>query len=888
MKALRTLLRRLMASVTHRQNEERLSAEVEDHLARQTAENIRAGMTPDEARRQAIVKFGAIQVVKEEYRERSRLVWVEQLVQDIRFATRRLVKDRSFTIAAVVALALGIGANSAVFTIVNAMMLRSLPFDSPDRVVRMAARDGQGRTRGVSLHDFQDWQRANRAFSGMALVYGTSISVSADAPAEEYRGAYISANGFDIVGLSAAKGRGFGTEDDRPGAPAVVILSDRVWQSRYGADPAIIGRAVRVNTTPATVIGVMAPGINFPFNMDVWLPLSQVPAALSRTRNTRDFFAYGRLAESATIAQAQAELERMSAQLSIEYPGTNKDVTAVVQPFDEGFVGTQTRLLLWSLMGAVAFVLLIACANVANLLLARAVDRGQEIAVRTSIGATRWRIVRQLLVESVLLATISGLAGLGLAYYGIRWYDAATADLGRPYWLTFTMDVPVFGFFAGTCLIAALVFGLAPALYVSRTSTSEVLKDGGRSGSTGIRARRWSASLVVAQLTLTIVLLAGAGFMLRSFLHLYGADIGFDTARLLTMSLAFPPQKYASFEERLSFLQRLDERLNGMGVLEGASTASYLPASGGSIRQLAIDGRPVFDRGQPAVVTMITVGSRYFDVLGVPILRGRPFDSRDGEAGRESMIVNERLARMYLPNENPIGKRIRLINDGGVPEAPKYYEGLIVGIAPTIRQRSMQDVDPDPIVYIPHRQDLLMGFYPLVIVRTRDNPAPVATLLRAEVAALDSDIPLRNIRTMDENLALWRWSYRVFGTMFAVFAVIAMVMAAVGLYGVTAYSVAQRRQEIAIRMALGAQQREVSWLVVRRGLVQLAIGLLAGLAGALGVGRLLESLLVQTEPTDPTTLASVTGLLVVVALAACLWPARRAARVDSLVALRYE
>ena len=889
MRTIRRFVARLTASITRRRDEARLRAEVEEHLTLQTEANVKAGMTVDEARRQAVLRFGAPETVKERYRDQQRLPVLEVSLSDIRSALRSFNRHRGFTAVVVFTLALGIGANSAVFTIVNAMLLRSLPFDQPDRVVRISTRDGQGRVFGASLDDFQDWQRDSRAFAGMALVYGSTMSVGADnAPPAEYRGAYISANGFSIIGVSPVIGRGFTAEDDRPGAPAVMLLSHGVWLSRYGARSSVIGQAVRLNTLPATVVGVMPEGVNFPFIAEVWLPLSQTPSALTRTRNARDFLAYGRLGEHVTIERAQRELATTSAQLAAAYPDTNKDRTAVVRPYSDGVVGTQTRLLLWSLMGAVGFVLLIACANVANLLLTRAADQSREIAVRTSIGATRWRIVRQLLLESVLLASISGLAGLGLAYYGTRWFDAVTRDIGRPYWMTFTMDVSVFLFCAAICLVTGLMFGLAPALYVSRTGTYDVLKDGSRSATVGRRAQRWSGGLIVAQLTLTVVLLAGAGFMGRSFLRLSHMDIGFDPAQLVTMSIALPPQKYANFDDRIAFLQKLDERLNALSVIEGASTASYLPASwGGSLRQLAIDGRPVRDRGQPAIVTMMTVGPRYFEVMGGPVLRGRPFVTTDGEPGREAMIVNARLAEMYFPGGNPIGKRIRLINDGGTPEAPKFYEGTIVGVAPTIRQRNMQTAEADPIVYIPHRQDVLMGFYPHLIVRTKGNTS-VAALLRQEVASMDPDIPLTNIRTMDENLALWSWSHRVFGTMFAIFAGIAIVMAAVGLYGVTAYAVAQRRHEIGIRMALGAHARQVWLLVLRRGVTQLAIGLTIGLAGALGVGRLLQSFLVQTEPADPVTLLSVSALIVFVALVACVWPASRATRVDPLVALRYE
>jgi putative ABC transport system permease protein len=813
---------------------------------------------------------------------------VNSIIQDLRFAARRLVRDRRFTLAAIAALALGIGATSAVFTIVNAILLRSLPFNDPDRVMWISTRDAQDRDFGASLHDFEDWRRASRTFSGLALVSGASLNFSADDRAtEQYPGAYISANGFAIIGARPAIGRAFTEEDDRPGAPAVVLLGHSVWQNRYGGDPSVIGRTIRVNTMPAAVVGVMPDDVKFPFNTEAWLPMSQIPPVTVRGRQARYFIAYGRLADGRTREQAQSEMSNITAQLAKEYPDTNKDVSAVVTPYAERAIGRQIRIIFWSLMGAVGFVLLIACANVANLLLARAADRSREMAVRLSIGATRWRIVRQLLVESVLLAFVSGVAGLSLAYAGVRWFDANTQDVGKPYWMVFSMDASVFAFFAGVCLATGIIFGLAPALYVSRTNVNDVLKDGGRSGSAGTRARRWTTSLIVAELTLTLVLLAGAGFMMRSFLHLYRMDIGIDTAPLVTMSLVFPPLKYPTVENRVAFLQRVSERLNGIGAIEGATTANYLPFSGGSTRRLWIEGRPEQPPGKEPTITMIAAGSRYFDVLGAPILRGRAFVATDGEPGREAAVINERLAALHFRGEDPIGRRIRLLADGNLPDAPKFYAATIVGMAPTIRQRGSEP-DPDPIVYIPHRQDLLMGFQPGLIVRTRSNPGAAVTLLRREIGAMDADIPLTNIRTLDETLARSRWPQRVFGTMFSTFAIIAVVLAAVGLYGVTAYSVSQRTQEIGIRMALGADTSQVRWLVLRRGIFQLGIGLTLGLAGAFGVGKLLQSLLVQTGPADPVTLLSISAVLTTVGVAACVWPARRAARLDPVKALRYE
>ena len=810
------------------------------------------------------------------------------ILQDLRFAVRRLIKDRWFTLAAIVALALGIGANSAVFTLVNAVLLRGLPFEQPERIMWIDTRDARGRIFGVSVDDYMDWRAASRTFTGLALVQSGRPNLSGDGRLpESYAGGYITANAFDLIGVQPVLGRGFVAADDAPNAPPVVLISGGIWKSRYGSDPDIIGKPVNNNANPSTIIGVMPDGFKWPFQHEVWTPMTHLPPALRRGRGVRGYVVYGRLADGVTVEQARSEMSNISGQLAQQYPDTNKDITAEVTPFLDRMVGTQIKTIFWSLMGAVAFVLLIACSNVANLLLARAAHRSREIAVRVSLGATRGRIVRQLLVESVLLASVSGAVGLGFATVLIRWFDAETANVGKPYWMTFTMDASVFAFFAGVCLLTGIAFGMAPALHISKTNVNEVLKEGGRSGSGGLRARRWTTALIVAELALTLVLLAGAGFMMRSFLNMYRQDAGFETSRLLTMSYVLPNRKYTDREVRFEFVRRMQERLNANGAIVAASTASSLPLFGGAGRLLEIDGKPAPSGEKPQTVTLLTVGPRYFDAVGVPLIRGRALDPDEGTPGREAAVINQRLASMYFGNEEPIGQRIRLVDDS--PAAFKYEWATIVGLAPNIRQRSAQDdPEPDPVVYLPHRQDPAWLGGGGVLVRGRSSPGELTPLVRKEIFALDPDLSMANLRTMDENLAQQRWFARVFGTMFTVFAGIAIVLAAVGLFAVTAYSVTQRTQEIGVRMALGAQAEQVSWLILSRGLLHLAIGLTLGLAGAFGVGRLLRSMLFQTGPADPVTLVSITLLLVMVAIAACLWPAWQATRLDPVTALRYE
>ncbi len=813
-------------------------------------------------------------------------------LQDVRFAVRLLVKDKWFTLVAAIALSLGIGVNNTVFTAVNAILIRGLPADAPDRIMALNSYDAvRGRDLPVSYLDFRDWRTASTTFGGLAAFNTTTMNVSDGGRLpERFIGSFISANAFELIGQQPVLGRGFRAADDRAGAEAVVLLSHGLWRNRYGSDPSVVGRAIRVNDVPSVVVGVMPDGFKFPQNTDLWQPLALVPDLETQKRNARVFEVFGRLGDGVSLPKARAELVTIGRRLTHDYPDTNKDIQPKVQTFNDRVVSKPGRVLFLALMGAVTFVLLIACANVANLLLARSARRSREISIRVSLGATRWRIVRQLLVESVLLALIAGLLGFALSLVGIRLLDMATQDMGKPYWMDFTIDGHVFAFLTVTCLATGVIFGVAPALHVSKTDVNEVLKEGGRSGSAGMRARRWTGALIITELAMTLVLLAGAGFMMRSFLALYQLDLGIDTSRLLTLRLALPERKYPAADERVAFYERLEERLAANGRLQSAALSSNLPLQIAPTRQLAIEGRPLTAGEHPPAVTTVAITPRYFDTIGSAVVRGRGFTDTDGLPGHENAIINQRLAQMHFTQEDPIGRRIQLTVDPATgapaadPRAPAWM--TIVGIAPSVRQRNFQERDPDPVAYLPLKSDPRVAM--ALLVRGEGDPGALTPLVREELRAIDPDLPLFGIQTMNERLAQQRWPYEVFGSMFAIFAIIALVLSAVGLYAMTAYAVTQRTQEIGVRMALGAQSTQVIWLFLRRALFHLGVGLTLGIAGAFAVGKLLESLLVQTSTADPVTIVSIVAMLAIVAVAACLWPAHRATRLDPLNALRYD
>jgi predicted permease len=808
--------------------------------------------------------------------------------QDLRFAVRMLFKDRWFTFMAVVVLSLGLGANNAVFTLVNAVLLRDLPFPKPEQIMMVVTRDARARDTGISLRDFEDWQASARTFSDMSFVFAGAFNVGDEGQLpEQYPGSYVSSNFFRMLGVTPALGRDFTPGDDKPGAPPVVLIGSTVWKQRYGSAPSVLGRTIRLNALTVTIVGVMPDGMKFPFNADIWMPAGTLPPAITQQpRQARGYFAVGRLADGVTVDQARAELKVIGAKLAQAYPDTNRELAPYADPFTQRILGPQIRLLLWSLMGAVGFVLLIACSNVANLLLARAAGRSNEMSVRVAIGASRWHIVRQLLVESLLLALVAGAVGLVLSIAGIRWFDAEAQTVGRPYWMVFTMDWRTFGFLLLVCVVTGLIFGLAPALHASRTNVHEMLKEGGRTGSAGVRARRWTAALIVVQLALTLVLLAGAGFMTRSFLSMYQMDIGISTSRMLSMNMILSARKYPSLEDRTTFLRRIDQHFANIAEIEAASTTTNTPFGGGAVRQLEIDGKAA-DGARAPEVTMLSVGARYFDVLGVRLVRGRNFTDTDSEPGRHAVIINQRLATMYFAGQDPLNRLIRLKQDVPGAEQPNWL--TVIGVAPNVRQRNNnQEREPDPVAYVPHSENSTMARAATVLARTRSDPGRAARMLREAMVSVDPDQALFNPRSLDEQLAQQRWPLRVFGTMFTAFALIALVLAGVGLYAVTAYLVTQHTRDIGVRMVLGAQPSQVIWVFLRRAFVQLTIGLTIGIAAAFGVGRLLQTLLVQTSPRDPVTLISIVVLVTVVGVVACLGPARRATRLDPLIALRHE
>lgn len=867
-------------------SDEDFARELRFHLDQAEAELRGRGYSRADAQRVARTRSGGFFEALEALRSQRGLGRTMDLWDDVRYAVRRLVKAKRFTVAASTALALGIGANTTVFTVVNAILIRSMPLEDPDRIVAVWTGNPEGQRQAVSYPDYEDWRDQASTLASLAAYIISNVNVSNDEQVpERVLGAYVSPNFFRLLGEEPVLGRDFGPDDDREGAEPVALLGHGLWETRYARDPGVLGRTIRVNALPATVVGVMAPGMRFPNDTDIWIPrVSLPPESNVADRGTRSFAVIGRLGPGTSIDQARQEFRTIGARLAEAHPDTNRDRAPDLTEFLDFVNGGEPALLTLLLMGAVAFVLLIACGNVANLLLARAAGRRREIAVRVAMGATRVRIVRQLLIESLALALVAGAAGFLLSILGIRWISSVTrsAAVGMPYWIEFTLDGTVFAFAAALCVVTAIAFGLVPALRISGTDVTGVLQENTAGSLGGIRARRWAGSLVIGQLVLSLVLLSGAGFMIRSFLALSTTQERFETSDLIAMRLFLPVAQYPEADGRSDLFRNFEDRLGSIPMLRGQAIASTPPLAGGAVRPLETVGRTAEDGVTLPVTTVVSVSDGYFDALRIALTRGRTFQRGDGIEGSQVAIVNERFVEMHLEGE-PLGQRIRLPVEGSGADSPWL---TVIGVSPSIRQRQIEEPQPDPVVYLPLRAD--PPRFSVVLVRSPAGPAGVIPEVQGAMRAIDPDLPLYSATTMEQLMADSRIAPRVFVLMLSVFAGIAVSLSVTGIYSVAALSVARRTREIGLRVALGADQRQMLWLFLRRSLGYLAIGVPAGVLGALGVGQLLRSVLVQVGPTDPPTLAGTVLLLTAVCIVAGLIPARKAARLDPMVALRAE
>jgi putative ABC transport system permease protein len=802
------------------------------------------------------------------------------LLQDLRYGVRMLLKNPGFTVVAVLALALGIGANTAIFSVVNAVLLRPLPFADADRLIWITAvNPAQGITdSNVSPPDFADWKNQNQLFEDIAAFVTGGAILSGSAEPERVPAADVTASFFSVLGVNPALGRNFLAEEDRPGGESVVIISHGLWQRRFGADPNIVGNKINVSGQSYTVVGVMPAGFQFMVPIDLWVPLA-LDAGAER-RDNRYLQVFARLKPGVRLEQAQSQMNTVTQRLSQSYVETNANWGTRLTRLHELMVA-DVRPALLLLLGAVGFVLLITCANVANLLLARAAARQKEMAVRAALGASRLRVVRQLLTESLLLSIVGGILGLLLSIW-LTDFLVSISPANSPRLDEVGLDGRVLAFTLGVTCLIGLLFGLAPAWASTRVNLNEALKEGGRSFSEGWRRNHLRKLLVVSEVALSLMLLVGAGLLIKSFVLLRETNPGFDAHQVLTMRVGLPSAKYKEGRQKAEFFQRLTENISALPGVESAGAVLSLPLGGSNFsvgRSFIPEGRPLTPEESINGMYVVTTPG-YFRTMKIPLIAGRQFTEQDKGDAPQVVIVSETLARRYFPGESAIGKRIKIWRDEDFPRE-------IVGVVGDTKTGALNDA-LGPQMYVPHAQDSSWGGMSLVVRTTSTTPAALASAVRGAVLALDKDQPVFNIKTMEDIVAASFADRRISMLLFSGFAGLALLLAALGVYGVISYSIAQRTHEIGLRMALGAQRRDVLILVLRQGMSLVLVGVCIGLVSAFALTRVMASLLYEVSATDPVTFAGVALLLSAVALLACLIPARRAMRVDPMVALRYE
>jgi predicted permease len=854
-----------------------LEDEIRFHLDESIAAKVSAGLPAAEARRQALVEFGGVEQTREHCARQRPGFSLGTVVQDVRYAIRGVLARRWFSAAIIVTLALGIGLNTMVFTLVYAVLFKPVPVPGGSRLVTV---QNQNLTRDdhsmpMSYPDFEEYraQSANLFDSLEAGQFDGGILSESGLTPQQYPMLHATGGIFSMVQAKALLGRAFLPGDDRPGAAPVLVISYNVWKERYAGSSGVIGRHVMVNGLPTTIIGVMPEGFHFPANSDLWIPL--VPTTEQAKRDHRTLFGYAILKPGVSMRQADAALNGIAERLAKQFP-QDKDLGVSVLTFNQRFNGGQIRIVFLLMLGAVGFVLLIACADVANMMLSRALGRQREMSIRAALGATRWRMVRQLLIESVLLSTAGGVAGLGLAAAGVHWFDAQTAAI-RPYWIYFTMDYSVFGYFAALCILSGLLFGIAPALRSSKADLVGVLKEGVHS--VGRRRGGWlSGGLVVFQFALTLVLLTGAGIFVRSLFRSLTVNPFIPGKELTVARLMLPDSRYKDTDARVRFYDQLLPRLRAIPGVSNVSIVSDVPGETPGRQQIELEHAAIANPAKRPWVERVAASPGYLDTIHLPLLRGREFNETDGTANREAAIVTRDAAMRLWPGQDPIGKRFRLFDDKNKPSAWI----TVVGICGDMVQ-GIQDSDPNPLLFLPYRQE---GWNneSLVVASASD---PLESM-RKVVQSLDAELPLAMPYRLDKLIEHQVWFLSLFGKIFFGFALIAMVMASVGIYAVIAHATSSRTQEIGVRIALGATMRNVMLLVMKRGLWQIAVGLTLGLGAALPVGRLMASLPLGASRSEPAILMLVAVTLACVGVFACWIPARRATGLDPVKAIRYE
>jgi predicted permease len=874
----------------HRDRQEELEQELQSHLQMAASDRVERGESVERAQHAARREFGNVSLVQQVTHDQWGWRWLEEFLRDLRYGARMLRKNPGFTLVAVLTLALGIGANTALFSVIDAVLLRPLPFHDPGRLVAIRSVDLRDATHGgeISYPAFLDWRSRSHSFEAMSVWNTNNLTYTGGDLPESVPSAVVSANLFSMLGVSPALGRGFIQDEDQRGREQLpVVLSYEFWQSHFGGDPNVLGLALTLDGAKYSVVGVMPAHFQFPVQrerVELWTTIAhdlQGKSSMATQRGVSYLRVIARLKPGIEIAQAQADVAPVQEQLNRQYPENRPRGVAMQSESDE--VAGTMRSALIILLGAVAFVLLIASANVASLLLARATVRQREFTVRSALGASRWMVVRQLLTESILLAMVGGSLGLLLAHWATTaLVSVAPEGLART--SEVALDFRVLGFTFIIILATGVLFGLAPAVQTSRSDLNRGLRENGRGFSAGPFGTRLRSTLVAAQLAVALVLLTGAGLLLRSFDHLQHVDPGFRADHVLTFLLEVPSHRHPG-AQRSVFVRELLQATRALPSVKSASGIFGLPlnADQSAFTTLEIEGHPVPDSQRPRVAFRI-IESQYFGAMGIRLLQGRTFTPQDEQGGPPLAIVNETFARQIFKGENPLGRRIKPnISFGDIEDAPMRE---IVGVTADVKSSSIGG-NTVPEIYAPQTPTDFIGEM-TVVVRTGTDPNALVPAMRSLVSSMDKDLPLREVRTLEQYVSGSISAPRFEALLLGTFAVLAFVLTTVGLYGAISYSVAQRTREMGIRIALGAQPGSISHMVMREGALLTLVGIGAGLMASLFIVRLIRGLLYGIEATDPATFIAVPLLLLGVALLACYIPARRAMRVDPIIALRYE